>query len=473
MPLMGAIVDHTPHRRAVGVATWFAITSINLACVFMDDGWGFGWEGVGYLTVFGGWFYSAHCVCVYAYLPELEDAYVEEKKRGKEKSSAVRDTTMEEAEKTKAANEDAEDENVVPPGTVVPRVTSRQTAIQFMAQFLFLVAVIVISLFFAVDLPKDYEDMNEDHKDYADKQNALRNNLTTSRISMIGTVVIGGSFYAWVWTVLPHRPALHPLPPNTPAHRFLLAGFRKLYSTTLHMTSEFQELAIFLVSVSFAEAGNLTFATLAVTYTTTVLDMTSSESGILFAIVLIFAVPGALMWNRFVTSKIGNMKSYMLGTFLWGAVTTIAPFFMQSPEQKVNAYIFGAVWGALYGAYGPPQSAVYVSLIPRGQESELMGVYIFAGQILVWLPPLIFSIFNESGVNMAWGLVMDAGFFYVALLIMVVFVYPRYDAAVEKARSSDRKGTLAIPSNNAEIELKPTVTATAVVARVSGAASQL
>ncbi len=179
------------------------------------------------------------------------------------------------------------------------------------------------------------------------------------------------------------------------------------------------------------------------------------------------------MWNRFVTSKIGNMKSYMLGTFLWGAVTTIAPFFMQSPEQKVNAYIFGAVWGALYGAYGPPQSAVYVSLIPRGQESELMGVYIFAGQILVWLPPLIFSIFNESGVNMAWGLVMDAGFFYVALLIMVVFVYPRYDAAVEKARSSDRKGTLAISGNNVEIELKPTVTATAVVARVSGAASQL
>ena len=440
MPLMGAIVDHTPYRRAVGICSWMVICAINLACSFMNKGTG--WQWVGYLSVVGGWFYSAHCVCMYAYLPEVEDAYIAEKKAKKTKQSAVVDKAMEEAAAARPAaaaqaGGDDDDGEKVEPGSVVPRTTSRQTAIQFLSQFLFLVGVIIISLFFSVALPKDYKDMDKEHQDFEDYKNGLKNNLTTNKISMLATFIVGGSFYAWAWRVLPSRPALHPLPLSTPVHRLFLAGFRKLLKTTVHMFSDFRELAVFLISVSFAEAGNLTFATLAVTYTTTTLKMTTSESGILFAIVLIFAVPGAILWNKFVTSKIGKIKSCMLGTLLWGVVTTIAPFFMQNPSQKTNSYIFGAIWGFLFGAYGPPQSAVYVSMIPRGQESELMGVYIFAGQILVWLPPLIFSIMNERGVNMLWGLFMDACFFYVAFIIMFFYVYPRYDRAVEKARKSD------------------------------------
>jgi MFS-type transporter involved in bile tolerance (Atg22 family) len=55
--------------------------------------------------------------------------------------------------------------------------------------------------------------------------------------------------------------------------------------------------------------------------------------------------------------------------------------------------------------------------MPCGQESELMGIYIFAGQILAWLPPLIFTAMNEAGVSMRWGLFSDAMFFLIALVI--------------------------------------------------------
>jgi MFS-type transporter involved in bile tolerance (Atg22 family) len=55
-----------------------------------------------------------------------------------------------------------------------------------------------------------------------------------------------------------------------------------------------------------------------------------------------------------------------------------------------------------------------VELIPRGQEAEMMGLFIFVGQALVWLPPLFFGVLNEAGASMKWGLVLDACFFVAA-----------------------------------------------------------
>jgi len=44
----------------------------------------------------------------------------------------------------------------------------------------------------------------------------------------------------------------------------------------------------------------------------------------------------------------------------------------------------------------------------------MMGLFIFVGQVVVWLPPLVFGLLNENGVSMSWGLVVDALFFGVA-----------------------------------------------------------
>ena len=98
-------------------------------------------------------------------------------------------------------------------------------------------------------------------------------------------------------------------------------------------------------------------------------------------------------------------------------MTLVAPFFMSGPEHKANTYLFGVLWGMGFGWIYPTQRALYCLIIPGGQESELMGIYIFAGQILVWLPPGIFALLNEAGMSMKWGLASDALFFFLAFTI--------------------------------------------------------
>mmetsp|Transcript_20340 Transcript_20340/g.47297 ORF Transcript_20340/g.47297 Transcript_20340/m.47297 type:complete len:121 (-) Transcript_20340:133-495(-) len=48
-----------------------------------------------------------------------------------------------------------------------------------------------------------------------------------------------------------------------------------------------------------------------------------------------------------------------------------------------------------------------------------MGIMMFATAIFTWLPPLVFSILNESGVNMAWGLASLNLYFIVAMLCLL------------------------------------------------------
>jgi MFS-type transporter involved in bile tolerance (Atg22 family) len=50
-------------------------------------------------------------------------------------------------------------------------------------------------------------------------------------------------------------------------------------------------------------------------------------------------------------------------------------------------------------------------ICPVGQEAELSGFFVFSSNILVWLPPLIFTAMNESGISMQWGLMSLVIFF--------------------------------------------------------------
>lgn len=145
-------------------------------------------------------------------------------------------------------------------------------------------------------------------------------------------------------------------------------------------------LSWFLLTIALGEAAANSFTSVAVTYTTVVLKMTALESGLLFVLVLFSAVPGAWLSERFVTSRIGSIRSFKLSLICWTIVTCIAPMFMSKPSQKNTSYIFGVMWGGLFGWYYPAQITVFVSLIPCKQNGEMMGLFIFIGQVLSWLP---------------------------------------------------------------------------------------
>ena len=61
-----------------------------------------------------------------------------------------------------------------------------------------------------------------------------------------------------------------------------------------------------------------------------------------------------------------------------------------------------------------------------------MGIFLLAASILAWLPPLLFSMLNEMGMKMAWGLASLDLFFILATLCLLNV--GDYDKAVEEVK---------------------------------------
>ena len=57
-----------------------------------------------------------------------------------------------------------------------------------------------------------------------------------------------------------------------------------------------------------------------------------------------------------------------------------------------------------------------VMIIPEGQSAEYMGIYLFWGQVLTWLPPLVFTSLNEAGVSQRIALATQDVYFLIGLV---------------------------------------------------------
>jgi hypothetical protein len=53
--------------------------------------------------------------------------------------------------------------------------------------------------------------------------------------------------------------------------------------------------------------------------------------------------------------------------------------------------------------------------LPRGQETELAGFYVYCTQILSWLPPLLFTVLIEANVAYKYGVILTSFGFVVSI----------------------------------------------------------
>lgn len=72
---------------------------------------------------------------------------------------------------------------------------------------------------------------------------------------------------------------------------------------------------------------------------------------------------------------------------------------------------------------------------PTSRYKKLMGIYIFSGSVLAWLPPFLFSFLNEIGASMTIGLA-SLNLFFVGGLILLLMI-GNYDEAVALAQVED------------------------------------
>lgn len=82
------------------------------------------------------------------------------------------------------------------------------------------------------------------------------------------------------------------------------------------------------------------------------------------------------------------------------------------------------------------ENVLFAMGVPHGQETELAGFYTYCRSILTWLPPLIFTVMNEVGVDMMWGLLSLLIFFCFGLVFLQLMA--PWEEVLADAREENR-----------------------------------
>jgi MFS-type transporter involved in bile tolerance (Atg22 family) len=211
-----------------------------------------------------------------------------------------------------------------------------------------------------------------------------------------------------------------------------------VYRTSKKILQDYRALKWFMISLLFSpEAGAGVVLSIAVTYFTVALKFTVQEIAKATLILMVTTIPGSF-FAQFANRIINPLNSYRAGLTFLGTFIGLGSFVFTSHEAKGAVYGFAALWGFAFGWAYPSQRVLFCTLIPKGQETEMMGLFVFAGQILGWLPPLTVTLMNEHDVDLKWSLMVVCAFCIFAVL-MTLPMGSYEDAKEMVARDSAEK----------------------------------
>lgn len=255
--------------------------------------------------------------------------------------------------------------------------------------------------------------------------------VLAAQVSQTSVFLLVSVFFGIAWSGLfKKREASQSVPEGT---TLINAGFVKLFRTAREISTYHRALKWFLVSAAMTQSATTSFSSIAITYMTDQLHFGPGENAIAILLLLIFAVPGAKL-AQILTRWITPIQSLKCCLLLWMIATASASFVLRGKGQEMAAYAFAVVWGLCMGWVYPTEKALYCSIIPGGQDAELMGVYICACQIFSWLPPFVFTAMNEAGFSMRAGLFSLSGYYFVSFAVLHTLI-GNYGDAVQHANT--------------------------------------
>lgn len=223
--------------------------------------------------------------------------------------------------------------------------------------------------------------------------------------------VWSGLAFSVAWRLLPTVPPARELPDKT---SLCSAGFKQTFSTARKIHKTFQaSLQPFFLATIFAEAGINAFTILSVVFLSDHVGMSSQEIGVFFLLSLLFTLPGCKL-GAMVTQRTNPRQSWQLCLLSLIVVTSGGALVVDAFPSAVS-YVWGGCIGLLVGWFYPTENLYFGLIVPREQEAELSGFFVYCSQILGWLPPLIFSVMIEADVSQTYGVMMLSVFFAAAI----------------------------------------------------------
>ena len=260
---------------------------------------------------------------------------------------------------------------------------------QFTSQVLFLLVITIITIVFGLKA------------------------VVAAQVSQAVDAVWSGVFFYFSWKLMEEVPARHVLQEGK---SLLTEGFVQVAKTVRDINRSYKRgTRWFFLAVTCAEAGANAFTVVAVVFLAEELGFSSLGIGIFFIVSLVFSIPGSFL-GAYVTRKLDPKRSWrlvMILMFFWTSIGAVILKFL--PENlSFLSYVWGSGIGLCLGWFYPVENLFFCMCLPKGQEAELSGFFVYCSQILGWLPPLLFSIMVEAKVGQTYGVVAVSGFLLLA-----------------------------------------------------------
>lgn len=381
MPIAGAIVDHTPYRKEVcflSAIICISLTGLETLLSEEKNNWLF----ILILDAFQTIFLKVHTTGVFAYLPDF--------------------TSIE---------------------TSLSHYTSQFLIRQYIAQILYTILLIM-----SVKIFKDNMD--------ATTNTTIRTTIFTSHVATgmafgYGIIFMG---YSWIF-LFRKRLALSKVPTG---QTLVTTGFVQVQQTTRTIWFQYIALRWFMISLLFSpEAGAGIVLSIVVSFYTIELGI-SGQSLAMIGLMLMIGICFGAVLSKPLSKRFNPLNAYRFGLLFIATSIGVAVAYIDSPD-KINAcYGFSVLFGFAMGCTYPCQRVLFCTLIPKGQETEMMGLFSFCSQIISWLPPLIVTIMNENGISLRFGMLVVAVFCIIA--VITTMFMGNYEVAVTKAsKDSEEK----------------------------------
>lgn len=254
----------------------------------------------------------------------------------------------------------------------------------------------------------------------------------TARWAVLITTITCVPLFTLCWKYLFRDcPALSHVPPG---QSLLTTGFYKLAETYTMISRDLPAVCIFLRGMVFSEAANTALATIATTYMSEYLHMNSLEIGCAILMVLLAGIPGTWLGHQ-CCIRYNPVISAQVCLMLYIVVTAAASMVLTLPHKNW-VYLFASLWGMCQGWLHPQHTTIFVTITPHDDKQvvELMGVFLFACQILSFLPPLVFTLLNEAGYSMSLGMASLILYFVLGLISLIQM--GDYTQAMERVQKS-------------------------------------
>jgi MFS-type transporter involved in bile tolerance (Atg22 family) len=293
--------------------------------------------------------------------------------------------------------------------------TSRFTAKQFSMQALFLVLVSLLS--YALGIAND--------------------SVQTARLSQSLNFSFLCIFYGMGWKRMPSRQATRELPLGKRGFRIIAYGVRQNFQTAASIHREYKKgLRWYLLATMFAQPGVAALTTSSVVYLSAEVGLNATDTLIFFLVVLVGTIPGAKLASL-ISEHANPNTSWQFSMLSLFTIMVIGAFTLGDARSKYLSLFWGFFVGLVLGWFYPTENLFFSCILPKGKEAEIAGFRVYSSAIIGWLPPLLFSVMVERGVDPKWGLTLMGSFILVAASMLKFGSGPWEEILQESGRRVD------------------------------------